>query len=57
MDFEREQLGRAGAELVAARCADQDELMPRAAGAAGHLAGVGAAGDGYVLGALPECSW
>jgi D-3-phosphoglycerate dehydrogenase / 2-oxoglutarate reductase len=55
MDYERATLAAAGAELVAARCADADELIARAAGAqvvwlewTPHI-------DRAVLAALPEC--
>ncbi len=55
LDYEREQLGRAGAELVAARCADQDELIRNAAGAEVIWLEWVPPVDGYVLSALPEC--
>jgi D-3-phosphoglycerate dehydrogenase len=55
MDYERARLAAAGAELVAARCADAGELIARAAGAqvvwlewTPHI-------DRAVLAALPEC--
>jgi D-3-phosphoglycerate dehydrogenase len=55
LDYERDQLAAVGAELVAARCADRDELIGKAAGAeviwlewVPHV-------DEYVLRALPEC--
>ena len=55
MDFEREQLALAGAELVAARCADQDELIRNAAGAEVIWLEWVPPVDGYVLSALPDC--
>lgn len=55
LDFERAQLGLAGAELVAARCADKDELIKNAAGAEVIWLEWVPPVDGYVLSALPDC--
>ena len=55
LDFERAQLGQIGAELVAARCADRDELIKKAAGAEVIWLEWVPPVDGYVLSALPEC--
>jgi len=55
LDFERAQLGLAGAELVAAHCADQDELIRQAAGAEVIWLEWVPSVDEHVLSALPEC--
>jgi D-3-phosphoglycerate dehydrogenase len=55
MDFERAQLDAIGAELVAARCADGDELIEKAAGAEVIWLEWVPPVDGYVLAKLPDC--
>jgi D-3-phosphoglycerate dehydrogenase / 2-oxoglutarate reductase len=55
LEFERAQLGRIGAELVAARCADQDDLIRKAAGAQVIWLEWVPPIDGKVLAALPDC--
>lgn len=55
LDYERLRLGEIGAELVAARCADQDELIARAAGAQVVWIEWTPSVDERVLRALPDC--
>lgn len=55
MDYERATLAAAGAELVAARCADAGELIDRAAGAQVVWLEWTPPIDRAVLAALPEC--
>jgi D-3-phosphoglycerate dehydrogenase / 2-oxoglutarate reductase len=55
LDFEREQLRKVGAELVAGRCADQDELIKKADGAEVVWLEWVPPVDAYVLRALPQC--
>jgi D-3-phosphoglycerate dehydrogenase / 2-oxoglutarate reductase len=55
MDFERGQLELIGAELVAARCAGQDELIQKAAGAEVIWLEWVPSVDERVLRALPDC--
>ena len=55
LDFERAQLSAIGAELVAARCADRDELIKKADGAEVIWLEWVPPVDAYVLQALPDC--
>jgi phosphoglycerate dehydrogenase-like enzyme len=55
LDFERAQLSQIGAELVAARCADRDELIKKAEGAEVIWLEWVPPVDAYVLRALPHC--
>ena len=55
LDYERAQLSQIGAELVVARCADQDELIRQAEGAEVVWLEWVPPVDEYVLQALPQC--
>jgi D-3-phosphoglycerate dehydrogenase / 2-oxoglutarate reductase len=55
LDFERARLSEIGAELVAAHCADRDELIKRADGAEVIWLEWVPPVDAYVLQALPHC--
>jgi len=55
LDFERAQLSEIGAELVAARCQDRDELIKKADGAEVIWLEWVPPVDKYVLEALPQC--
>jgi D-3-phosphoglycerate dehydrogenase / 2-oxoglutarate reductase len=55
LDFERAQLSAIGAELVAAHCADRDELIKKADGAEVIWLEWVPPVDAYVLRALPHC--
>jgi D-3-phosphoglycerate dehydrogenase / 2-oxoglutarate reductase len=55
LEFERSQLSNVGAELVAAHCADRDELIKNADGAEVIWLEWVPPVDAYVLRALPSC--
>lgn len=55
LDFERAQLSEIGVELVAAHCADRDELIKKAEGAEVIWLEWVPPVDAYVLRALPHC--
>jgi D-3-phosphoglycerate dehydrogenase / 2-oxoglutarate reductase len=55
LEFERARLGEIGAELVAAHCADRDELIKNADGAEVIWLEWVPPVDAYVLRALPQC--